>query len=288
VPTLFAIHNMAFQGTFPLEAGERLGLDPRHLTTDGLEYHGKLSFLKAGIRFADRLVTVSPTYAKEITTPEFGFGLEGLLAARTGELEGILNGVDYETWDPAHDPLIPACYSADDLSGKRACKAALQAELGLAVNPGVPILAFASRLTEQKMADVVLAAAPTIAENYGQLAFVAEGEGRFERGFAELAQRWPARIAGTIGYNETSAHRLLAGADILLAPARFEPCGLIQLYAMRYGTIPIVSPTGGLVDTVVDVDAVPIGARGGNGFSCPWRRCGRPSARNPAGRGAVA
>jgi starch synthase len=265
-PTLFAIHNMAFQGTFPMEVAGRLGLDPRHFATDGIEYYGKLSYLKAGIRYADRLVTVSPTYARQITSPEFGFGLEGLLAARAGDLEGILNGIDYGIWDPRHDPLIPACYSTADLSGKRACKAALQAELGLEIDPEVPLFAFASRLTEQKMADQVLALAPALAERFGQLAFVAEGERRLERGFAELAQRWPGHIAGTIGYDETAAHRLLAGADILLAPARFEPCGLIQLYAMRYSTIPIVHPTGGLADTVVDVGAGSLAARRATGF----------------------
>jgi starch synthase len=265
-PTLFAIHNMAFQGTFPIDIGGRIGLDPGHLTADGVEYYGKLSYLKAGIRFADKLVTVSPSYAREITTPQFGFGLEGLLSVRADDLEGILNGVDYGTWDPAHDPLIPARYFAADLSGKRVCKAVLQAELGLAVDPDVPVFAFASRLTEQKMADQVLAIAPQIAECFGQLAFSAEGERHFEHDFAELSRRWPGRIAGTIGYDEPAAHRLLAGADILLAPARFEPCGLIQLYAMRYGTIPIVHPTGGLADTVVDVDTESLATRRATGF----------------------
>jgi starch synthase len=179
--------------------------------------------LKAGIRYADRLVTVSPTYARQITTSDFGFGLEGLLAARAGDLEGILNGIDYGIWDPSHDPLIPARYSSADLSGKRACKAALQVELGLEVDPAVPLFAFASRLTEQKMADQVLAIAPAVAEQFGQLAFVAEGERRFEQGFAELTQRWPERIAGTIGYDETSAHRLLAGAAGPGAGARRLP-----------------------------------------------------------------
>lgn len=265
-PTLFSIHNMAFQGTFPMEVAGGIGLEPRHLTTDGIEHYGKLSYLKAGICYADRLATVSPTYARQIATPAFGFGLEGLLATRTGDLDGILNGIDYDIWDPSHDPLIAACYSSADISGKRACKAALQAELGLEVDPTVPLFAFASRLTEQKMADQVIAAAPVIAEQCGQFAFAAEGERRFEQGFAELTPQWPGRIAGTVGYEELQAHRLLAGADVLLAPARFEPCGLIQLYAMRYGTIPIVHPTGGLADTVVDADPESMLARKATGL----------------------
>lgn len=265
-PTLFSIHNMAFQGTFPMEVASRIGLEPRHLTTDGIEYYGKLSYLKAGICYADRLATVSPTYARQIATPAFGFGLEGLLAKRTGDLDGILNGIDYGIWDPRHDPLIAACYSSADMSGKRACKAALQAELGLEVDPTVPLFAFASRLTEQKMADQVIAAAPVIAEQCGQFAFVAEGERHFEQGFAGLTRQWPGRIAGTVGYEEPQAHRLLAGADVLLAPARFEPCGLIQLYAMRYGTVPIVHPTGGLADTVVDADPESMLAREATGL----------------------
>lgn len=265
-PTLFAIHNMAFQGAFAMEIAGRIGLAPQHLTTQAAEYYGKISYLKAGIGFADKLATVSPTYAREITTPEFGFGLEGLVSARAGDLEGIPNGVDYGIWDPAHDPLISARYSASNFVGKRICKAALQQELGLSVDPEVPIFAYASRLTEQKMADQVLAIAPQIIERHGQLAFVAQGECRFEEGFAELARRWPGRIGGQIGYNEVAAHRLIAGADILLAPARFEPCGLTQLYAMRYGTIPIVCPTGGLVDTVVDATPQTVKARVATGF----------------------
>ncbi|MBI1179284.1 MAG: glycogen synthase GlgA [Alphaproteobacteria bacterium] len=265
-PTLFSIHNMAFQGVFGMDVAERVGIGPDYLNPDGAEFYGKVSFLKAGIRFARQLVTVSPSYAREITTGEFGWGLEGLLSARVGDLEGILNGVDYGTWDPAHDPLLPARYTAADLSGKRACKAAIQAELGLEVDPDRPLFVYVSRLTEQKMADQVLAAAPAIARELGQFAFVAQGERRFEEGFAALASAAPGRIAGRIGYDEATAHRLIAGSDMLLAPARFEPCGLTQLYALRYGSIPIVRPTGGLADTIVHADPAALAERTATGF----------------------
>lgn len=265
-PTLFTIHNMAFQGLFAADEAGRLGIEPAHMHADGAEFYGNLSFLKAGIRYADQIATVSPTYAREILTPEFGGGLEGLLAARADDITGILNGVDYGVWDPAADPLIPARFSSQDMSGKRVAKAALQAGFGLAVDPDVPLFAFMSRLTEQKMADRVIALAPALAQHFGQLLVVAQGERKFETAFIDLARGHPGRIAVRIGYSEPEAHRLLAGADMLLAPARFEPCGLTQLYAMRYGALPIVCATGGLVDTVVDASPEALAARTATGF----------------------
>lgn len=251
-PVVFTIHNMAYQGNFPASCLDFIGL-PSHLYhPDGVEFHHRVSFLKAGVRYADRITTVSPTYAAEILCPEFGHGLEGIARQRQGDLVGILNGADYSLWDPVNDRHLIERYDRHDISGKISCKAALMRELGLPTAQGAPLIAFSSRLVEQKMADVVLEVAPAIVAAGGQFALLGEGELRFEAAFADLARRYPDSVSVRIGYDEPAAHRLLAGADILLAPARFEPCGLIQLYAMRYGTVPIVRRTGGLADTVVN------------------------------------
>ncbi len=252
--SVFTIHNAAFQGCFPLHAGERLGLPAEALGMDGMEFYGQLSFLKAAIRYADRLTTVSRNYARELLKPEFGCGLEGLIAARAADFIGILNGIDTELWNPATDAFIAQRYTARDLQGKAACKAGLQNENAIAREPDAPLIAFASRLTEQKMADVVLERLPGMLEQHPRAQFVLLGSGEhaIEDGFTRLAAQFAGRIGVRIGYSEAEEHRLHAGADILLHGSRFEPCGLAQMYAMRYGTLPVVRRVGGLADTVTD------------------------------------
>ncbi|MBI1220946.1 MAG: glycogen synthase GlgA [Rhodobacteraceae bacterium] len=249
--TLLTIHNLAFQGVFPAEVFPHLGLPSEWFTTDGVEFYGGVSFLKAGIRFADRVTTVSPRYAGEILTPEFGCGLDGLLRARADDLVGILNGIDYDSWTPEDRAGLPHPYSVHDLSGKHLCKTALQNELGLEADPDVPVIAYISRLTEQKMADVLPQIGATIANEGAQLAICGDGDHSIEEALRTLEPRFPRRIAVRVGYEEAIARRFLAGADMLAAPARFEPCGLMQMYAMRFGTIPVVREIGGLADTVV-------------------------------------
>lgn len=250
--SVLTIHNLAFQGLFPAHAFADLGLPIGLFGVDGLEFWGRVSFMKGGLLFADRITTVSPTYAAEIVTPEHGMGLDGVLRSRGGALSGILNGVDYAVWDPAADALLPAPYGPADLAGKARCKAALQAEMGLAADPDAFLLGAVTRLTGQKGFDLVLDAAPSLAGLGCQLAMLGSGEPGLEDGFARLARSDGARIAVRIGYDEALAHRIIAGADAMLVPSRFEPCGLTQLYAMRYGTPPIVRRTGGLADTVTD------------------------------------
>ena len=252
--TVFTIHNAAFQGCFPLDAGERLGLPAEVLGVDGMEFYGQLSFLKAAIRYADRLTTVSPSYARELLTPEFGCGLEGLIAARAQDFIGILNGIDTELWNPATDGFIAERYTAQDLHGKAACKAELQGTSAMAQDASAPLVAFASRLTTQKMADVTLERLPGMLTEHPRMQFclLGSGEHDLEAGFARLAPQFPGRMGIRIGYSEAEEHRLHAGADILLHGSRFEPCGLAQMYAMRYGTLPVVRRVGGLADTVTD------------------------------------
>lgn len=253
-PSLLTIHNLAFQGVFEADVFPRLGLPGELFTMEGAEFHGRVSFLKAGIRFADRLSTVSPRYAQEILTAEFGCGLDGLLRERAGDLVGIVNGIDCDSWSPEDSACVPFRYNARDLSGKRHCKAALQSELGLDCDPEAPLIAYVSRITKQKMADFLPEIAPLVMAQGAQLAICGEGDRSIESALRLLERQYPGRIAVRIGYQEPLARRLLAGADMLAAPARFEPCGLIQMYAMRFGTVPIVSRVGGLVDSVVGCD----------------------------------
>jgi starch synthase len=251
--TIFTIHNAAFQGNFPLGSAARLGLPLEVLCVDGMEFYGQLSFLKAGIRYADRITTVSPTYARELLTPEFGFGMEGIIRSRAADFVGILNGIDTELWNPATDRHIAERYSRANAVGKAACKADLQRGNGMNTEQAAPVVSFASRLSWQKMADVVLERLPRLLESHPrmQFAMVAEGEPALEQGFARVAARFPGRV-GVRGYSEALEHRLHAGADILLHGSRFEPCGLAQMYAMRYGALPVVRRVGGLADTVTD------------------------------------
>ncbi|MEX2644588.1 MAG: glycogen synthase GlgA [Acetobacterales bacterium] len=250
-PVVFTIHNLAFQGLFAAD-GLRLGLPADSFSPEGIEFYARLSFLKAGLRYADRLTTVSRTYAREIQTPEFGCGLDGLLRQRSRHLLGIPNGADYGLWDPAEDSSLPRRYSPAEIGGKRICKEVLQRELGLDVEPETPVLAFLSRLTEQKMADTVADAVPWLVAAGAQFALHGQGDRALEERFRALAEQYPGRLSVRVGYEERSARRLLAGADILLHPSRFEPFGLVPIYALRYGTLPLVRGVGGLADNVVD------------------------------------
>ncbi|WP_233634222.1 glycogen synthase GlgA [Burkholderia cepacia] len=274
-PSVFTIHNAAFQGNFPLSEADSLGLPADVLGVDGIEFYGQLSFLKAGVRFADKLTTVSPGYAREIQESEYGCGLEALFTARADDLTGIMNGIDTELWNPAADPLLPCVYSIDDTSGKAACKSALQHEMGLRLDAQAPLVASVCRLTHQKMSDVLLHALPQMLDRHPRLQVAIHGRGdrELEAGFLALAAgRDDGRLAVHIGYDEGHAHRLQAGADILLQGARFEPCGLTQLYAMRYGTIPIVTRIGGLADSVVDHDGA-FREEGATGFTFDHPTC---------------
>ncbi|MEQ6341082.1 MAG: glycogen synthase GlgA [Gammaproteobacteria bacterium] len=256
--TVFTIHNLAYQGLFPLaplkveNTFKDLNLPPELWSPEGLEFYGGLSFIKGGLVYADMLSTVSPNYAREILTPEYGCGLEGLLSHRADRLVGILNGVDYHEWDPQRDTLIAQPYSARNLSGKAANKAALQARVGLPVVPEIPVIGLIGRLVEQKGVDLVLASLPEVLQQPVQVVMLGGGEKRFEAAFTELMVHHPQQLAVQIGFNEGLAHLIESGADMFVMPSRFEPCGLNQIYSLRYGTVPIVRRTGGLSDTVVD------------------------------------
>lgn len=265
VPSVLTIHNLAFQGNFALDACAAIGLPAALRDGGAAEFYGQFSFLKLGIAYANRLTTVSPTYAREILTPEHGAGMDGLLRSRAEHLVGILNGVCNEVWNPATDAHLPTRYSHDDIDGKRACKAAVQQELGLDPSDEKPLICFLNRLTHQKMADVVLAAMPAFAHSGFQFAVHGSGDRDFEHAFAAAAERTPG-VAVRIGYEEALAHRLNAGADISLTASRFEPCGLTTMYAMRYGTLPLTRPVGGLADTVVDASGT-IDGDGATGFT---------------------
>jgi len=254
--TLMTVHNLAYQGLFPREVLLPLGLPASAFTFDGLEFYGQLSFLKAGLRYADLISTVSPTYAREIQGAALGFGLNGLLSQRAGDLAGILNGIDIALWDPATDRHLERNYDAGNLGAKGRNKWALQSDLGLEAAPERPLLGMVARLVEQKGADLVLEAAPQLIALGAQLVLLGSGEKRLEEAFSTLAHRYPGSVGVKIGFDEALAHRIEAGADLFLMPSRFEPCGLNQMYSMRYGTPPVVRRTGGLADSVVDHGAV--------------------------------
>jgi starch synthase len=265
--TIFTLHNLAYQGLCPAELLDQLGLPESCFSVDGLEFFGQISFLKGGIVFADKLTTVSPRYAEEITSAEFGMGLEGVLAWRKADLVGILNGIDDTIWNPQADSALPSCYGAEDLANKSECKAELQRSWGLEADIGAPLLVFAARLEAQKMADTLLEILPDLmARPRLQLALLGQGAQDLQAGFAAASARLPGRIAARIGYREDWAHQLLAGGDILLHGARFEPCGLTPMYAMRYGTVPIVRAVGGLKDSVTAVDEASLAAGLASGF----------------------
>ncbi len=265
VRSILTLHNLAYQGLFPGERFAETGLPAALFTPAGLEFYGSLNLLKGGILFADFLTTVSPTYSLEIQTPEFGFGLEGVLAERKDRLVGLVNGVDVEAWNPAADPLIPARYSSADLSGKSMCKQALQRELALPVSD-VPLLGIVSRLTVQKGLDLLLSIVPDLMELDLQLAVLGTGDPAYETELRALHAKFPRKIGVRIGFDEGLAHRIEAGADMFVMPSRYEPCGLSQLYSMRYGTVPIVRRTGGLADTVVPYSPLAVRERRATGF----------------------
>jgi starch synthase len=253
--SVFTIHNLAYQGLVPESVVDELGLGREHYHPEGFEYYGQVSLLKAGLTLADRITTVSPTYAEEIQTPEQGVGFDGLLRARRAQLTGILNGADYDVWSPERDQHLPAHYSAAEPAGKKACKAALQRELGLPLRPQVPLCGSISRLTDQKGFDLVAGVLPSLLEGDVQYVVLGTGDPAIERSLAALAKRYPGKLAVRIDYDEGLAHRIEAGADLYVMPSRYEPCGLNQLYSLRYGTPPVVRATGGLDDAIVDYDA---------------------------------
>jgi starch synthase len=261
--SLVTIHNLAFQGLFDRGALDTVGLPANAWAVDGVEYYGQLCFLKAGLQQADAITTVSPGYAREIQTEEEGMGMAGLLRHRAARLSGILNGIDTATWDPAHDALIDSPYDARRLKAKQKNKAALQAAMGLPPRGDLPLLGVVSRLTHQKGLDLLPPLADALVALPAQLVVLGSGERPLEQVFIDLAQRHPESIATRLGFDERLAHRIEAGADIFLMPSRFEPCGLNQMYSLRYGTPPIVRATGGLADTVLDADR---DSRQGNGF----------------------
>jgi starch synthase len=252
VASVMTIHNLAFQGLFPRATMPTVGLPPATWSVNGVEYYGHLSYLKAGLYYADRITTVSPTYAAEIQREPLGMGLQGLLATRRDALTGILNGIDTHEWNPASDPHIPERYDASSLLRKARSKRALQERAGLAADGRIPLFAMISRLTEQKGVDLVLAAAPLFAELGAQLVILGSGDRKFEAALIALAEAQPSTVSVTIGFDEAYAHLIEAGADVFLMPSRFEPCGMNQMYSQRYGTVPIVHATGGLLDSVVD------------------------------------
>ncbi|MCL2658620.1 MAG: glycogen synthase GlgA [Betaproteobacteria bacterium] len=265
-PTVITVHNLAFTGLFAYDALHALGLPAHSFRYDGVEFHGQLSFLKSGLQFADQITTVSPTYAQEIQTPEFGCGLEGLLHFRANALTGILNGIDETVWDPSLDTHVPLPYSVDALEGKASNKAALQKRLGFEINPDVPLLGMVSRLTHQKGSDLILETADRLIAEGCQLAILGTGERRLEKAFSDLTHRHAHKCMVLIGYDEALAHQIEAGADIFLMPSLFEPCGLNQMYSLRYGTPPVVRRTGGLADTVVNLSPDTLADGSANGF----------------------
>jgi starch synthase len=254
VCSVLTLHNAGYQGLFPKEQFENTGLPSSLFTPAGLEYYGGLNLLKGGIVFADYVTTVSPTYAQEILTPEFGFGLEGVLHNRADQLFGILNGIDIDRWNPETDPYLPANYSVADRSGKQVCKQALQREFQLS-EISVPLLGVIARLTSQKGLDLVATIIPQLMAMDLQLVILGTGEPDLEAKFQVLQARYPYRIGLRIGFDEGLAHRIEGGADVFVMPSRYEPCGLSQLYSLHYGTVPIVRKTGGLADTVVPLTA---------------------------------
>ncbi|MCB8822189.1 glycogen synthase GlgA [Microvirga rosea] len=264
--TVITVHNIAFQGLFPADLLYELGLPPSAFTIDGVEYYGQIGFLKAGLQLADRITTVSPTYAREIQTPEGGMGLDGLLRARAPDVSGILNGVDEDIWNPATDPNLKARFGPDAIEARAFNKEALQRRLGLTVDPDAMLFGVVSRLSEQKGLDLVLGALPVLLEDGAQLALLGAGDRILESSFQAAAAVYPGQVACFLGYDEVLAHQIQGGSDALLVPSRFEPCGLTQLCAMRYGNVPIVSRVGGLADTVIDANEMAVAAGAATGF----------------------
>jgi len=264
--TVLTIHNLAYQGLFPSAQFARTGLPPSMFAVRGLEFWGQVNLLKGGLYFADVLSTVSETYAQEIQTDEFGAGLDGVLRDRAEDLFGILNGVDYSTWDPSVDTLIPARYSAADLAGKAVCKQHLQRTFNLRTDPRTPLLGMVTRLADQKGLDLVAAVIAEVLATGAQFVVLGTGDPKYHTLFEEMARRFSAQFGVRLGFDNTLAHQIEAGADLFLMPSRYEPSGLNQLYSLRYGTVPVVRRTGGLADSVVDVTPETLEQGQANGF----------------------
>jgi starch synthase len=307
--TVTTIHNIAYQGLFDAALRHELGLPETGFTSAGYEFYGRIGFLKAGLVFADAITTVSPSYAKELTTAEFGMGLQGVIAARAGRLHGILNGIDSDVWDPQRDPAIKP-FGASRLAARGANRRVLVEAFALAPGAG-PIFGVVSRLAGQKGLDLLLAALPELVEAGGSLALLGSGDRSLEEAFSRAAAQLPRRVGVRLGYDEALAHRIYAGADAMIVPSRFEPCGLTQLYAMRYGALPLVARTGGLADTVIDANDAALRAGVGTGFQFApgsvvaltdalhraaqcfgqpdlWKRMQRNAMRHPSGWDASA
>lgn len=252
--TAITVHNMAFQGQFPIWTFGELGLPAHALTIDGVEYYGGVGYLKAGLRLSDRITTVSPTYAREIMTPEFGMGLDGLLRTRAAAVQGIVNGIDDTVWNPAADAALAQTFSALRIDMRVRNKTALQIKMGLAPRVDRPLFGVISRLSDQKGLDLLLQALPGLVAGVGQLALLGSGEPSLERSFSAAAAAEPDSVRCVLGYDERLAHLIQAGSDFIVVPSRFEPCGLTQLCALRYGAPPIVARVGGLADTVIDAN----------------------------------
>ncbi len=277
--TLYTIHNLAYQGVFASKHFPELGLDPALFNMDGLEFYGKINLMKGGLLYADAVSTVSPTYAREIQSNEFGCGLEGVTRRRAEALRGILNGLDYAHWDPSADPDIAEAYSASKPAGKTACKADLQRTCGLEENPAAPVFGIVSRLADQKGLDLLSDVCDKILKAGAQFVLLGDGDPAYRTTYKNVAARHPRKASVTIGFSGPLSRKIYAGSDFFLMPSYFEPCGLGQLISLRYGTLPIVRETGGLADTITDADK---NDETGNGFSFKertpdalWKACER-------------
>ena len=265
VASILTIHNMSYQGVCDAELRSDLKLPEAGFTSQGYEFYGKVNFLKAGLINADLVTTVSPTYARELESPEFGWGLEGVLAARQERAIGILNGIDTELWDPVADPAVPS-FTTRSMSGRKSARKTLLQTFGIDTGRSGPVFAVVSRLTDQKGLDLLLGILPEMLRAEGSLVLLGTGDQRLEEAFRIAARDHEGSVGVRIGYDEDLAHRIYAGADAILVPSRFEPCGLTQMYAMRYGALPVVARTGGLADTVIDANAAAISAGVATGF----------------------
>lgn len=264
--SVITIHNIAFQGRFGPQVLGQLHLQTDWFHPEGLEFHGDLNMLKGALMYADRITTVSPTYAREILTPEFGMGLDGVLRSRAGVLSGLLNGIDTNVWNPSDDNALAKTYDAKGLKHKAVNRTEICKKMGLDVGHDGPLFCVISRLTNQKGLDALLDAVPELVSQGGQLAVLGSGQPELEQGFTQAAADYPGRVGAIIGYDEPLSHLIQAGSDAILIPSRFEPCGLTQLYGLRYGTLPVVARTGGLADTVIDANLAALAAKAATGF----------------------
>ncbi len=264
--TVFTIHNLAYQGLFHKQVLAQLGLPAGSFNVQGVEFFDQVSFMKAGVQYADRITTVSPTYAREIRAEAQGCGLDGLLRARGQALSGILNGVDYQVWSPAHDALLPQTYDRDTLAGKAVVKRTLQTSFGLEPRDDALVFGIVSRLTAQKGLHLLPQVLDELVQRGGQVALFGQGDAALEQAFVDAAIHYPGQVGVQIGYDEATAHMVVAGSDVIMVPSTFEPCGLTQLYGLRYGTLPLVRRVGGLADTVVDCSLENLDDESATGF----------------------